>query len=145
MTDPEPFDIYALTVGGGIVGLCPLPTGEMDRVTAWSPDLVIAMVEAHEMPVDLWDGFLLCHLPVIDYGTPIGDAWSSIQAQALAVLSKGGRVLVHCKGGCGRSGMAVLRLMLAAGEVNALTRLRDVRHCAVETDAQLAWAEGKMG
>ncbi|MDH5531227.1 MAG: protein phosphatase, partial [Paracoccaceae bacterium] len=49
--------------------------------------------------------------------------------------------------GCGRSGMAVLRLMVEAGEPVdvALIRLRKVRPCAVETDAQLAWASRQTG
>ena len=51
-------------------------------------------------------------------------------------------VLVHCFGGCGRSGMLVLRVMIEAGEPagTALKRLRQVRPCAVETEAQMAWA-----
>ncbi len=55
---------------------------------------------------------------------------------------QGGRVLVHCMGGCGRSGMALLRLMVESGEPadRALARLRAVRPCAVETPEQLAWA-----
>jgi hypothetical protein len=38
--------------------------------------------------------------------------------------------------------MAVLRLMVECGEdpAQALARLRSVRPCAVETDAQLDWA-----
>jgi protein-tyrosine phosphatase len=57
-------------------------------------------------------------------------------------LRSGGRVLVHCFGGCGRSGMAALRLMVAAGEgpESALHRLRASRACAVETEAQRLWA-----
>ena len=57
-------------------------------------------------------------------------------------LRGGGRVLVHCRGGCGRSGMVALRLMIEAGEApdEALSRLRSVRPCAVETKAQMGWA-----
>jgi hypothetical protein len=38
--------------------------------------------------------------------------------------------------------MAVLRVMIAAGEDAdaALLRLRTVRPCAIETDAQMQWA-----
>ena len=50
-------------------------------------------------------------------------------------------------GGCGRSGTAVLRLMVEAGEEAsvALGRLRAVRPCAVETPEQFAWAAGGKG
>jgi len=58
-------------------------------------------------------------------------------------LQGGGRVLIHCRGGCGRSGMAALRLMIESGEEAgaALSRLRALRPCAVETEAQMAWAQ----
>lgn len=144
MASPE-FSIYALEAGGGTLALCPLPLGHVDVVRDWAPDLVVSMCEAHEMPDNLWDGFTRRHVPVVDYGVPVGDAWGAVEAEILEILRRGGRVLVHCKGGCGRSGMAVLRVMTAAGEPKALDRLRSVRPCAVETEAQLAWAEGRMG
>jgi len=145
MADTEPFGIYELSVGGGTLALCPLPLGVIDVVVAWAPDLVLSLCEAHEMQPDLWHGFNVIFFPVVDYGVPSGDDWKPIAAHALEVLREGGCVLVHCKGGCGRSGMAVLRLMHAAGEKNALARLRAVRPCAIETGAQLAWAQGAMG
>ncbi len=59
-----------------------------------------------------------------------------------ARLAAGGRIALHCMGGCGRSGMLALRLMVRAGEAPeaALARLRAARPCAIETAAQLAWA-----
>ncbi|MGB3280173.1 MAG: protein-tyrosine phosphatase family protein, partial [Pseudorhodobacter sp.] len=59
-----------------------------------------------------------------------------------AILARGGRLMVHCRGGCGRTGMIALRLMVDTGEEPgaALARLRAVRPCAVETDAQEVWA-----
>ena len=87
------------------------------------------------------------YFPVADYGIPQEDAqsWTEISDQAHNVLDSGGRVLIHCYGGCGRSGMVFLRLMREAGEPVdwALERLREVRPCAVETAAQKAWAAGK--
>jgi len=143
--DTPDFGIYALKVGGGQLALCPLPIGHMEEVRAWAPDLIVSMCEDHEMPAGLWDGFALRHVPVVDYGVPVGATWGAAEGDVLRVLQDGGRVLVHCKGGCGRSGMAVLRLMLKAGEVDALDRLRSVRPCAVETPAQMAWALGEVG
>ena len=85
------------------------------------------------------------HLPVRDFGAPEAETivrWTEISSLAQQALSQGGKVLAHCKGGCGRSGMILLRLMVEMGEApdDALSRLRTTRPCAVETDAQLHWA-----
>ncbi|MBE0452891.1 dual specificity protein phosphatase family protein [Roseovarius autotrophicus] len=154
------FVIHALHVGGGTLALAPLPgaggeyAADMAHLADWKPALVISMTTGAEMVAsgagDLaaqvqaagtrWIG-----LPVADYGVPRADQatdWVQASAAARAALGGGGRVLVHCRGGCGRSGMAVLRLMIEAGEVpeRALARLRALRPCAVETGAQMAWA-----
>ena len=49
----------------------------------------------------------------------------SISQVAYRVLSDKGCTMVHCFGGCGRSGIALLRLMCEAGEApdHALERL----------------------
>jgi hypothetical protein len=157
--------IASLPVGGGLLALCPMPgrggayDADLRAVLAFGPALVLSMTPGAEMAgrgaaglgADLTDhGIGWRHFPVADFGVPgAGDAepWARIQAEALAVLQGGGRVLVHCMGGCGRSGMAVLRLMVTAGEApdQALARLRAVRPCAVETEAQLVWAAGGDG
>ena len=90
-------------------------------------------------------GVLWRHLPVTDLGAPSLETcalWPEASEVAHRALDGGGRVLAHCYGGCGRSGMALLRLMAEAGEDvdMALARLRSVRPCAVETTAQQAWA-----
>ena len=143
------FAIYELAVGGGTLALSPIPA-DVATVTGWRPDAVLTMTQAGEMPQSVADGLGAAALewitfPVVDYGVP--DAlreWGVVADRVVTILAQGGRVLVHCKGGCGRSGMAVLRIMIAAGEPAdaALKRLRAVRPCAVETEAQLAWATG---
>ena len=57
-------------------------------------------------------------------------------------IDGGGRILIHCRGGCGRTGMIVLRVMIEFGEDpdKALKRLRKIRPCAVETKPQEIWA-----
>jgi protein-tyrosine phosphatase len=156
---PE-FVIHELAVGGGALALSPMPGRtrhyytDWQRLEAWRPDMVLTMTAQAELDrkgagtlgVDLRKaGVTWHHLPIFDFGVPDGvvdAAWPDVAAEVLACLARSGRVLVHCYGGCGRSGMAVLRLMIAAGETAdlALARLRTVRPCAVETDAQLAWA-----
>lgn len=124
---------------------------DWERLIAWKPALVISMTQQHELDrkgagtlgQDLQNaGIGWLHLPVADFGAPEGMNWAQVRNTALAVLERGDRVLVHCFGGCGRSGMMALRLMIAAGETadDALARLRKVRPCAVETPAQMQWA-----
>jgi protein-tyrosine phosphatase len=158
--------IASLPVGGGTLALCPMPgrggayDADLRVVLGFGPGLVLSMTTAEEMSArsaarlgaDLADHRVgWRHLPVADYGVPGADVdalWPGVVAETLAVLAGGGRVLVHCMGGCGRSGMVVLRLMLEAGEERqaALARLRAVRPCAVETDAQMGWAaQGRSG
>ena len=156
------FAPYPLECHGGTLAIAPMPGRtrhygtDRTALLAWAPGLVISMTTRAEfdrkgagpLGADLAAaGIGWRHLPVGDYGVPtpqVAALWPEAEAAALAELSRGGRVLVHCFGGCGRSGMAALRLMIAAGEAPgaALGRLRAVRPCAVETPEQLAWATG---
>ncbi len=150
---PE-YQIFALPAAGGTLALSPLPVGQaVQSLLDWQPDLVVSMTSQEEMDrlgagdlgaVLRAAGVDWHHVPVIDYGTPASSDISAIEDAALDVLRAGGKVLTHCRGGCGRSGMMALRLMIAAGEEAdaALTRLRALRPCAVETEAQFAWAKG---
>ena len=152
--------IHALPVAGGILAICPLPgrdgdyAEDLEHLREWQPALVISLATKAEMAAegaerlgqDMQDrGSRWFHLPIADMGTPDADfarRWSGVSGIALAALRGGGRVLLHCMGGCGRSGMVALRLMCEAGEDpgQALKRLRHIRPCAIETEAQLEWA-----
>lgn len=152
--------IYALGIGDGILALSPLPgsggayADDLDHIRDWKPALVISLttdaefaaVRAGNLGVDLQAmGCRWVHLPIEDFNAPseaIIAQWAKVSQSVLQALSGGGRVLVHCRGGCGRSGMVALRLMIESGEEpdQALARLRGVRACAIETADQMAWA-----
>ena len=153
------FEIAELAVQAGWLGICALPGGEGDyrgdlgAIHAWAPDLVLSLTSAAEMQAgaarlanDLTKiGIAWRHMPVTDFGVPTeaeAALWPRLAAELGGWLERGGRVLLHCRSGCGRSGMVALRLMAEAGEApeEALARLRRTRPCAVETEAQLAWA-----
>lgn len=153
------FGIAELEAGGGRLALCPMPggsgdyAGDLATVLGWAPALVVTMATTEELdaaaqtlPEDLArEGIAWHHLPVADFAAEsvlLMLDWPRVSAEAREILDRGGRVLVHCRGGCGRSGMAVLRLMVETGEAPeaALARLRAVRPCAVETTAQFNWA-----
>jgi hypothetical protein len=156
----QPFTIFAVSVANGILAICPLPgasgdyKGDMELIHDWQPGLVISMtteaehvaIGAASIGVDFQSiGSRWAHLPVEDFAVPkaeVNAEWPDVSAVARHALEGGGRVLFHCRGGCGRSGMAALRLMIECGETAewALSRLRMARPCAVETEEQLAWA-----
>lgn len=156
------FIIFALPVSEGILALAPMPgrgghyAEDFAHLRDWKPALVMTLVTEAELVGhgaanlgnDIQDcGARWIHLSINDMGVPGPDqieAWHQASKAALAALNGGGRVLLHCLGGCGRSGMAALRLMVESGEApdTALARLRGVRACAVETDEQREWAFG---
>lgn len=146
--------------GGGRIGVCPLPGSQGDLaadltvVKQWKPAIVLSMTETPEMEACGSDnlGSLLAdagidwkHLPIRDFGGPVGAsaaAWPRMSVLLNAYLDRGAGVLIHCRGGQGRSGMIALRLLVGRGEdaEAALHRLRHTRPGAVETEEQLAWA-----
>ncbi len=154
------FEIFEMPAGQGRLALSPLVgrngtyDADVAAVLAWRPALVVTLVEGHELALHgatafgsliaaqgaQWD-----HRPVKDFDTPDPqDAlqWAAYIDGVAARLIAGERVLVHCLGGCGRSGMVVLRTLVALGEPadQALARLRARRPCAIETDKQMLWA-----
>ena len=154
------FEIASLTAGAGWIGICPAPgrfgnyESDFNEIVTWGPRIVLSMTEEPELRRVGAAGFAedldrrgigRIALPIRDFGAPTGTTaclWPESAGRVRAVLAQGGRVLVHCFGGCGRSGMAALRLLIETGETPeaALLRLRAVRPCAVETEAQMRWA-----
>lgn len=142
------------------MGISPLPGGsglletDLRTIGEWGPDLIVSLTEQSEMDAacvghlgrvlaDLniaWE-----HMPIVDFGIPDTGAdkqWAELRKRVRSILDARGRVLVHCKGGRGRSGMIVLRVMIERGEDpgDALDRVRSARPGTVETDEQHAWA-----
>ncbi len=154
------YPIHSLSIGDGRLGVSQLPgrygnlAGDLRAIKDWGTAVVVSMTTEREM-ADVNEGHLgellsdegirWHHLPIRDFGGPEGesaDTWSDMSEKLHASLASGGAVLLHCRGGQGRSGMIALRLMVEWGEDPdaALTRLRAVRPGAVETSGQLEWA-----
>lgn len=157
----EPLSIATVSLdGGGRIGICRLPgmLGHLDsdvrEIVDWNPAIVVSMTERSEMErcgsgglgAELAKASIdWVHLPIRDYGAPSDDsarAWPVLAARLHKLLGEGRAVLLHCRGGQGRSGMIALRLLVDRGEGTraALARLRSARPGAVETDDQMAWA-----
>ncbi|WP_404402340.1 hypothetical protein [Pelagibacterium halotolerans] len=155
------FSIWQVDLAnGGCVGMCRLPgvTGaldaDLDVVFDWRPDIVVSLTGENEMAATGADGLgarLIAggvewiHLPIADYGGPSGESakrWPAIRDRLLEQLEDGKAVLVHCRGGQGRSGMLALRLLVEMGWApgDALAALREGVPGAVESNEQMRWA-----
>lgn len=151
---------------GGFIGMtfCPgkrdpgAMTGPWDRdlltdlkvVSAWRTRVLITLMEDHEL-VQLGVpaigettrslGMTWYHLPIRDVSVPdsyFEIAWKRAGAELRQRLIAGARIVIHCKGGLGRTGLIAARLLIELGESpgRALRHVRKERPGAVETREQ---------
>lgn len=120
------------------------------RIIAWQPSLVISLIEEHEFPAGTAafeaalaeKGIGWRHFPIRDYDVPgSGAPWASVSKAARSVIDDGGRILIHCRAGLGRSGMIAARLLVERGMApeQAIIEVRAARPGAIETEAQERW------
>jgi ADP-ribosyl-[dinitrogen reductase] hydrolase len=79
------------------------------------------------------------HLPIPDQGTPTLAEMVALNAQIRGWMDAGERVVLHCMGGLGRSGLVAATALVNAGlsPSAAIQEVRDTRDPrAVETQAQ---------
>jgi ADP-ribosyl-[dinitrogen reductase] hydrolase len=156
--------------GGGRVGitLCPgkrqpnAATGPWDRdleidldaVKAFGADVLITLMETDELAGAAIDvkalehavtarGITWLHLPIVDFHAPteaFENAWAKHVDSLRDVVKRGGRVVAHCRGGRGRSGLVAARLLIELGwkPEAAISGIRSANPKAIETPAQEA-------
>ncbi len=157
------------TPGGGRIGmtLCPgkhHPGGlagdwrrdlamDLDTVRDWGAVAVITLMEEHELTrfnvaaigaEVVARGMAWLHLPIPDGGTPdaaFDAAWPAAAARLHAWLRDGRSVLLHCRGGLGRTGTVAARLLVELGTPpeDAAAAVRAARAGTIENAAQLAY------
>ena len=125
---------------------------DLAAIAEWGAVAIINLVEDHEMrELGVADtvqrlpaGIDYYHLPICDAGIPDvqwESAWVVQGAAVRARLFAGQRVLVHCKGGLGRTGLLAARLLIEFGmpPAKAVSAVRAARAGSIETDAQHAY------
>ena len=169
----HPLQIDTLEPAGqGRLGLtfCPgkhdphAQTGAWDRdleadlcaVLDWGASAVVTLMEAHELEFlrvpDLGDrigqaGLHWWHLPIVDGGVPdarFEHAWTRVGEDLRRRLGAGEGIVVHCRGGLGRTGVVAARLLVEFGEApeRALVRVRCARAGTVENRHQEDYVRG---
>ena len=87
-------------------------------------------------------GLVWYHMAIPDMSVPgktFDEAWTRDGTRIFESLRAGDRLLVHCAGGLGRSGMVAAKLLAALGAPanQAVAAVRRARPGAIETDGQL--------
>jgi len=78
------------------------------------------------------------HVPVPDFGVPTDEQVDTCVAHLQRVVKGGGRAVVHCGAGLGRTGTMLACYLVATGQSpeQAITRVRQFRPGAIETCSQ---------
>jgi hypothetical protein len=149
---------------GGRIGLTIAPgkkgmglDGEWDRDLdadlarlreTYRASMLVSLCEPHELAFlrvpDLWEraraaGLAVEAYPWVDGGVPPHPAWLSPLIDALVGAASTGRtVVIHCRGGLGRSGLvaACALVALGMGADEAMRIVRAARAGAIERDLQ---------
>lgn len=123
---------------------------DVRAIRAWGASTVVTLIEDHEfhlLEIENLEqevraqGMDWMHLPIIDVSFPdkrFEDTWVLAGATLHERLDAGHRILVHCRGGLGRTGVVAGRILVERGFVprTAIHRVRAVRPHAIETSAQ---------
>lgn len=157
------------TSGGGLIGMtfCPgkkqadAASGTWDRdlqldlisIQRFGATSVVTLMEDFELVAYCVEGLGKAvkdagmqwyHLPIIDGEIPqrsFEKLWIDVGRHLRDQLAEGQHILLHCRGGLGRTGTIAARLLVERGmpPADAIQAVRNARPDAIETPAQEAY------
>jgi ADP-ribosyl-[dinitrogen reductase] hydrolase len=134
---------------------------DLDAIRNWGAAAVVTLMEKRELTLLRVEhlgeevrrrGMLWFHLPIVDVSTPneaFERQWDVAGDELRTMLRSGRDVLVHCRGGLGRTGTIAARLLIELGmdTATAIRQVRAARPGAIETPGQQRYvlAVGTIG
>jgi len=149
-------DSLVLPDSEACIGLCACPgqsaplSGDIQKLRDWGARGIVTLLEDHEfellgvtsLPEEVEAlGMRWWHLPIRDMASPDEDfevRWRRTGKELRDLLGDGFSVVLHCRGGLGRTGTIAARLLVELGSTPALAieRVRAARPGSIETRAQ---------
>lgn len=147
---------------GGVIGMTSCP-GKQDEIffepsktrleadvrtiAQWGAAAIVTLMEDVELHIlqvtDLPElvvehGLRWIHLPIRNRALPnadFEDVWSTVGEELRNILQGGGKVVIHCQEGVGRTGIVAARLLIEMGVdcTDAISIVRNTRTGALET------------
>lgn len=123
---------------------------DLEAIKSWGGSTLITLMEAHEFdllgvpqfpPVLKGSGLHWLHLPIKDMQIPndsFEKAWSEVAPKLYEKLKNGESIVIHCRGGLGRTGLLAARILTDWGidPIESVRRIREARPNSIETYTQ---------
>jgi ADP-ribosyl-[dinitrogen reductase] hydrolase len=123
---------------------------DIEQIVSWGATTLVSLIEVEEFAALGVQELPACagqagldwlHLPIEDGGVP--DAlfereWKSAGPYIHSTLQRGGNVVLHCRGGLGRTGLVAAKVLIEAGlpPVVAIRKVRKARPNTIENKRQ---------
>lgn len=124
---------------------------DLESIKAWGGHTLVSLMEAQEFDLLGVPDFLTLlpkekalnwlHLPIQDMQIPdeqFESSWAKIAPQLHHQLNNGESIVIHCRGGLGRTGLLAARILVETGiaPVQAVAIVRQARERSIETYSQ---------
>lgn len=123
---------------------------DLSAIRNWGASTVVTLIEAHEFQLLKVDrlgelvqtlGMRWIHLPIRDVDVPdqrFEKEWNTAGPEIHQRIRAGEKILIHCRGGLGRTGLVAGLILVERGCTprDAIQQVRTARRGAIETAAQ---------
>jgi ADP-ribosyl-[dinitrogen reductase] hydrolase len=123
---------------------------DLQAIRDWQAQALVTLIEnfefellsVPELPEKARElGIRWLHLPIVDVWVPdkaFEEEWETAGGELRRILREGGRIVLHCRGGLGRTGLVAARLLIEFGMAprEAIRRVRTARPGAIQTREQ---------
>lgn len=123
---------------------------DLQQIESWGSNTLITLMESKEfdlLGIENFESTLIdssfewYHLPIKDMHAPdmaFEAQWGKCKEDLFSILAKGDDIVIHCRGGLGRTGLLAARMLVELGEApaDAIAKVRSARERSIETYAQ---------